>query len=159
LVANMALPEDKPAPPEKKKTEATPARIAALIEQLGSEEYIERERASIKLGDIGAPALKQLRKALSSDDAEVRERARRLVTLIQRDLFCQLQSFTGHSGSVNGVAFAPDGKHAASADSRGIRLWDLATGKQLKFSEKHEDRVMAVAFSPDGKLLASGSED
>jgi WD40 repeat protein len=62
----------------------------------------------------------------------------------------------GHKDQVNSVAFSPDGKLLASASSdRTIKIWDTATGKELRTLTGHDASVMAVAFSPDGKSLAS----
>ncbi len=140
------------------KPEAKPD-VAALIKQLGADSYTEREAASTALAKVGPPALSELCKALRSDDLEVRLRVRRLVDAIGKDLFREIRSFDGHSGSVNAVAFSPDGKRAVSGDHRAIRVWDLETGKQLARTDEHDDRVMAVAFSPDGKTIATASED
>lgn len=67
---------------------------------------------------------------------------------------------TGHSGAVKTVAFSPDGKTLASgSEDNTIKLWELATGRELRAFTGHSDNVFSVAFSPDGKILASGSVD
>ena len=67
----------------------------------------------------------------------------------------------GTHGRCMSVAFSPDGKTLASGSvDRTIKLWDVATGKELAtLTRSTLPRVYSVAFSPDGKTLASGSWD
>src|SRR5205823_1573620 len=62
-------------------------------------------------------------------------------------------------GRVFSVAFSPDGKTLAAGSWDGtVRLWEVASGKELGQFEKQKAPVRSVAFSPDGKLLACGGE-
>jgi hypothetical protein len=54
----------------------------ALISQLDAEEFADREAATLALLDCGKVALEPLRKALKSESAEVRYRAKDLITRI-----------------------------------------------------------------------------
>jgi mono/diheme cytochrome c family protein len=67
--------------------------------------------------------------------------------------------FTGHTEAVLCLAFAPDGRRAVSgSQDKTLRLWDVASGKELRRFEGHTDAVTCVAFMPDSRLL-SGSRD
>ena len=63
-----------------------PEQIARLIKQLGSSNLAERDDASHVLKVIGPPALEALRKACTSDDAEVRRLAGNLVYMLEKHL-------------------------------------------------------------------------
>src|SRR5262249_54121455 len=42
---------------------------------------------------------------------------------------------------------------------RTVKLWDVATGKELLAFREHTSNVYGVAFSPDGRRLATASDD
>jgi RNA polymerase sigma factor (sigma-70 family) len=58
-------------------------------------------------------------------------------------------------GGVSAFAFSPDGKRLATGTGNRVRLWDVATGKDLCPLGGLSGRVSHLAFSRDGKTLLS----
>lgn len=78
----------------------------------------------------------------------------------------------GHQGPISSIAYSPDGTRLVSGGGdtmvfsrkwgdgdRTVRVWELASGRELKSLAGHQRGVTAVAFSPDGKRVASGCLD
>jgi len=55
------------------------------------------------------------------------------------------------------VAWLLSQGQAVAASAVSIRIWEVATGLELRTCSGHERAVTALAFSPDGQRLASGS--
>jgi dipeptidyl aminopeptidase/acylaminoacyl peptidase len=81
-----------------------------------------------------------------------------------------IRTFAGHTNGdksypfnpngVESVAFSPDGRSALSGSSdKTLKLWDVATGKEIRTFAGHTAAVNSVAFSPDGRSALSGSND
>jgi WD40 repeat protein len=69
-------------------------------------------------------------------------------------------TFKGHSDCIYAAAFSPDGATIATASyDKLIKLWDAASGKEIRTLKDHIDAVYALAFTPDGKRLISGAAD
>jgi hypothetical protein len=79
LATGAACPAFAKATPEQEK------RVRELVAQLGDAEPEKRDEAARELDKIGEPAVPQLREALKHGDAEVRERAKKILGIGLKD--------------------------------------------------------------------------
>lgn len=64
-----------------------------------------------------------------------------------------------HEGSVNSVAWSPDGTTILTGSfDKTARLWDM-NGKLIREFSGHNGGIRSLAFSPDGKTILTGSFD
>ena len=69
-------------------------------------------------------------------------------------------TLAGHADAIYAVAFSPDGTQLATASyDRLIKLWDRATGAEIRTLKDHIDAVYALQFTPGGARLVSASAD
>lgn len=66
----------------------------------------------------------------------------------------------GHEAVVKATAFTPDGKILATASrDQTIKIWEVATGREIRTLFGHQNTVNDLDISSDGKLLLSSSAD
>jgi len=82
------------------------------------------------------------------------------------------QTLTTSLGTVNSLAFSPDGATLAAGvcldreealnlcNQNEIHLWQVASGKPLaQLPTRHSNAILSLAYSADGRVLASGGAD
>jgi WD40 repeat protein len=86
-----------------------------------------------------------------------------------------LAALKGHDGWLWSVCYHPDGKRVLSGGSgraepldfyghqpgadTSLRLWDVATQRELRRFDGHSAAVLEIKCSPDGRYAATGSAD
>jgi WD40 repeat protein len=151
LVAVVVFVQAAPTPTTQ---QATQAEIARLIRQLGSDSFVEREKATRRLEKIGDAAMTELRRALADPDAEISGRAYELIEALEGRYWMK-----GHSQEVVALAVSRLGDRVLSAGNDGtVRLWDLERCKEIRQMEGPSGQAWGVAFSPDGKLALAGGQ-
>jgi COMPASS component SWD3 len=71
-----------------------------------------------------------------------------------------LSSFLSHTGGINEICWRKTGDCIASAsDDMTVGLWDVQSGKNIRFFKGHTNHVFTVDFSLSGNILASAGYD
>jgi tRNA A-37 threonylcarbamoyl transferase component Bud32 len=65
-------------------------------------------------------------------------------------------TLTGHTKPVEQLAYSADGKRLATAAGPEIKVWDVASGRELRTISLSPDKCSALALSPDGSFVAVG---
>ncbi|MCB0197767.1 MAG: PD40 domain-containing protein, partial [Anaerolineae bacterium] len=81
----------------------------------------------------------------------------------------EIRRFEEFTGGLKVAVFSPNGQMIATGGGRGgetgaqrdhtIRLWDVATGREIRRFEGHTGQINFLDFSSDGKTFVSASSD
>ena len=150
---------------EKAKEEAHNATVARdLADKRRQADRLQRYIASMSLAQQAwsgraVRRLKMLldREAPKEDEADLRSfEWYYLARLVEGSRV----TLKGHADTVTAVAFSPEGQRLASASlDRTVKIWELATGLEIRTLKGHADGVVGVIFSPDGQRVGSCGRD
>ena len=141
-VANLAPEPPKPAPPPKPSYDET---LAAMIDNAKSADFLATLLASLPDGPIKDQATARMAELKKTQVANLppeppkpapttASAERRYVLPEGAAVVPQL----GHTGSVEAVAFSPDGRFIVSGSSdETLKVWDAANGALLKTFKGH----------------------
>lgn len=164
VVVRMALEPDTQAAQDTNEKKKLQQDLLEARRQLEAER--QRSAAALDLAQAQAEEARRqearARQAAQEQAEQARrqeEAARAALALAERG---QTRKLIGHVGPVRALAFTPDSRLLLSGGGQGdqsIRVWDVATGKELRQFQGRTDSVNSVAVSPDGKRALSGSAD
>ncbi len=85
------------------------------------------------------------------------------ITLWDPEKKAEITKLTGHNDRVTTLAYSPDGKRLVSGSAGNtaqktigqVKIWDVATGKEMLNLDLGMASAMKVTFSPDGKHIAA----
>jgi hypothetical protein len=141
--------------PDDPRLEPFARKLAEMREQK-FQQIVSGVSASLAAGDRAAAT-----KGLSEAEALLPGDAR--LAPLRRKFSAKppdVVTLEGHTDFVNSVAFSPDGRRIASCSAdMTVKIWDVATGKEIATCKGHTMYIGSVAFSPDGRRIASGSKD
>jgi WD40 repeat protein len=70
----------------------------------------------------------------------------------------RLATLRGHTGRIDALAYASDGRLLSGAADRTVRVWDAGAACELAAHDWDVGGVRAVAVSPDGLLAAAAGD-
>jgi len=65
----------------------------------------------------------------------------------------------GHTGTVNALAFLPDGRLISASSDRSVRVWNVSDPTAALVWTGHPDEVHTLAVSPSGDTVFTGGLD
>lgn len=147
-----------------------PDAIQRLIEQLGGDEFAQREAASAKLLALRVPPVRELLAAFDHPDAEIRFRARRILDQVERRsppsaalfaafLVIRDRNLEGLAGDVLRVASLCDAKALRLAAGQAMRATVRPADRALLQRALTSDNIHAQVIAAAGLAVIDGKTD
>ncbi len=128
---------------------------ARLAVEYGYSEVVLFDALSGKRVD-GLPSLQGSISAFSPDNARLASTDETWIDVWDLATGEKLHTLQGHTTTIRGIAYSPDGRWLASgSEDRNVILWNAATGKTEFILTGHHAPVTCLAFAPDGRSLLS----
>jgi DNA-binding beta-propeller fold protein YncE len=143
----------------RKTLEDTISRAQGLNKEL-AEARQELDRIAAKLRQLDKELDQNDLRSLRKELGECRDLLNRLSTRLSHLEARTISSKLDVGSPVLSVAVTPDGKYVVSgSEDKTVRVWELATGKEVRRFMGHRSGVNRVAVTPDGQYVVSGSHD
>jgi hypothetical protein len=132
---------------------ATPEEIDRLVEQLGDARFRVREQATQKLIKIGRPAVPALRKAMESQDVELKMRAQRILKTIQSSVEKLIDDLKHGDAAARREAAETLGQMGAKAKEAVPALVELLKHKDESVRDAAASALTGI--DPENRALAN----
>jgi eukaryotic-like serine/threonine-protein kinase len=98
--------------------------------------------------------------AFSADGLKMASASGRSVKVSSSENGIVALELPAQQGAVCSLAFSPDGGRLATVGTdRNVRIWDVATGREMLSFVGHTETIWWISFSPDGQTIATSSAD
>ena len=64
---------------------------------------------------------------------------------------------TGNTEGVTAIACSPDGRFVLSATTSALKLWEIASGLEMRTFKPKSGSAISACFSPDGRFVLGAS--
>ena len=129
----------------------------AFVVAVGPESMVVRDTTTFAEVSRFPMTLSQ-RMVFSPDGSLIATTDRRDVVLTRAADGARLATLSGHTGDVAAIAFNPSGTQLASTSNDGtMRLWDVATGTEVRTLDPPDAVGFSVAYRADNRLLVGES--
>ncbi|MBM7115690.1 caspase family protein [Archangium primigenium] len=119
---------------------------------------LQLSNAKVLLDKSPTQAMLVLREIKTVDGASDKEWLQSASQISQRLISNAI--FSGHTSSVEGISYSPDGSHILTSSADGTaRLWRADGEGEPRILTGHEDAVSFATFSPNGSRILTASYD